>query len=168
MMLHEGRPRYIERQLFLKLKITIFILQDPTNFLRDKNFLEEAFPRHFVDGKYGLDYPRQKLSKQQYFMQRLQNVDKRFSKDPSFLFIAQQLTEREALEKQVDISVQKGKVVSTDEGVKVIQPNDAYNILKQIPGTPPYWSAFRKDIFAKIAQLGPFHLFFTLSYSETR
>ena len=42
--------------------------------------------------------------------QRLLNVDKRFSKDPDWLFIAQQYVERHAIERQISISYQKGKI----------------------------------------------------------
>ena len=145
----------------------IIFLQEPTNFLRDENFLEEGFPRHFVDGKYGPHYQREKkLSYQQFFCQRIQNHDKRFAKDESFIFVAQQLNERQQLERQIDISVQKGKLVNTDEGLKVAQPNAAFNLLKTIPGSPGYWQAFKQEIFAKLEQLGPFHLFWTLSCAE--
>ena len=145
----------------------IIFLQEPTNFLRDENFLEEGFPRHFLDGKYGPHYNRdKKLSYQQYFCQRIQNVDKRFAKDESFIFVAQQMNERQQLERQIDISVQKGKLVNTDEGLKVAQPNAAFNLLKTIPGSPGYWQAFKQEIFAKLEQLGPFHLFWTLSCAE--
>ena len=39
-------------------------------------------------------------------------------------------------------------------------------MFKKIPGTPSYWQNFRNEIFAKIEQFGPFHLFFTLSCNE--
>ena len=35
---------------------------------------------------------------------------------------------------------------TTDEGTKVVQPNDCFNIFKLIPGTPAFWKAFRNDI----------------------
>ena len=130
--------------------------------------MEEGFPRHFVDGKYGPHFKREKkLSFQQFFCQRIQNVDKRFAKDEDFIFVAQQVNERNQLEKQIDISVQKGQLVNTDEGLQVVQPNAAFNLLKSIPGSPGYWQAFKQEIFAKLEQLGPFHLFWTLSCAET-
>ena len=49
----------------------------------------------------------------------------------------------------------------------MIQPNDAFNVLKKIPGTGAYWKDFRNKIFAKLEQLGPFHLFYTLSCAGT-
>ena len=141
----------------------------PTNWLRDPCFDIHAFPRHHPDGKYGLNYnDRQiKLSPYNYFNQRMINVDKRFAKDPEYLFCAQQYVERYSLERQIDLSVrQKGKLVKTDVGMKVVQPNDMFNVFKKVPGTPAYWKSFRNDLYAKLEQLGPFHLFFTLSCAE--
>ena len=141
----------------------------PTYWLREKDFDTAAFPRHHPDGQYGLAHKRDaKLSLQEYFTQRLFNVDKRFATDPDYLFIAQYYVERNALEKQIDISYQKGKIVNTEHGTKVIQPNNVFSIFKQIPGTPAYWQAFRNDLFAMLEQHGPFHLFFTLSCAEMR
>ena len=55
-----------------------------------------------------------------------------------------------------------------DGKIKVHQPSDKFNVLKTVRGTPSYWQQLRYDIFAKIEQLGPFHLFFTLSCAEMR
>ena len=140
----------------------------PTYWLREKDFDVGAFPRHHPDGKYGLreEERKIKLSLQEYFTQRLFNVDKRFAKDPDYLFIAQYYVERNALERQIDISYQKGKIVRTDHGTKVVQPNNVFSVFKQIAGTPAYWQTFKNDLFAMIEQHGPFHLFFTLSCAE--
>ena len=141
-----------------------------TNYLREEDFDIAGFPRHFPDGKYGLNdknRPR-RITPQQYFTQRLLNVDKRFAKDFDFLFVAQQYVERYALERQIDVSMQKGNVLKTNDGTKVIQTKDAFSVFKSIPGTPAYWQTYRNEIFAKIEQLGPFHLFFTLSCAEAK
>lgn len=139
----------------------------PTNYMRDKDFDISSYPRHFPDGKYGLNCERPiRITPQQFFTQRLLNFDKRFSKDYGFLFVAQQFVERYSLERQINISMQKGKVVKTDGAVQVVQPKDAFNVFKHLKGTPSYWKTFRNDIFAMIEQFGPFHLFFTLSCAE--
>ena len=139
----------------------------PTYWLREKDFDIGAFPRHHPDGKYGLKEERKtKISLQDYFTQRLFNVDKRFAKDPDYLFIAQYYVERNALERQIDISYQKGKIVKTDHGTKIVQPNNVFSVFKQIAGTPAYWQTFKNDLFAMIEHHGPFHLFFTLSCAE--
>ena len=139
-----------------------------TNYLREEDFDIAGFPRHFPDGKYGLNWKKRmkKITPQQFFSQRLLNVDKRFAKDYDFLFVAQQYVERYALERQIDVSMQKGSLLKTSDGTKVIQTKDAFSVFKTIPGTPAYWKTYRNEIFAKIEQLGPFHLFFTLSCAE--
>ena len=128
-----------------------------------------GYPRHFCDGKYGLKADRIKIiSPQQYFSQRILNVDKRFVKDATFLFVAQQYVERHALERQINISTQKGKIVSKGSGAKVVQSNDAFSVFKKVPGTPAYWKNFRNETFARLEQLGPFHLFWTLSCAHDK
>ena len=81
----------------------------PTNNQREETWDIDGFPRHLCDGKFGLNYKRpKKINPQPYFSQRLTNVDKRFSKDADWVFIAQQYVERFALERQISISYQKG------------------------------------------------------------
>ena len=80
-----------------------------TNFMRKKHWLTTSFPRHLPDGKNGMDCERpKKLTPLQFMCQRIQNFDKRFAKDPDFLYVAQYYVERHALERQINISYQKG------------------------------------------------------------
>ena len=142
----------------------------PTNYLREEDFDITGFPRHFPDGKYGLyDKERKKaITPQQFFTQRLLNADKRFAKDPDFLFVAQQFVERYALEKQIDVMSRKGNLMPTSSGMKVVQTKDVFSVFKKTKGTPAYWQDYRYDLFARMEHLGPFHLFFTLSCAETK
>ena len=141
----------------------------PTNYLRDEDFDISAFPQHFPKGRYGLFEERKpKVNPQSFFTQRLLNHDKRFSKDPNFIFIAQQYVERHNLERQIDISYQKGIASKTSVGTKMIQTKDAFSVFQKIPGTPAYWKLFRNEILAKIEQLGNFQFFFTLSCAEKK
>ena len=61
-----------------------------------------------------------------------------------------------------------GKMVKTSDGNKIMKGGDSFSIFRNIPGTPSYWKGFRNEILAKIEQLGPFHMFFTLSCAEAR
>ena len=45
---------------------------------------------------------------------------------------------------------------------------DAYSVLENAPGTPRYWQKRRYELLAKIENIGPFQLFFTLSCAEKR
>ena len=87
-----------------------------------------------------------------------------------FLFVAQQMCERYALERQIDVSLNyKGQYVTLPDGTKkILNPENILSIFKTIPGTPLYWKQFRAELFAAMNQLGPFHLFFTLSCGESQ
>ena len=142
----------------------------PTNWMRDKLFDVNSFPKHHPSGKYGVYQERKiNLSPQKYYHQRILNCDERFAKDPGYIFMAQHYVERNALERKINISCQKGKVTrTTGQGIKVFQVEDAYSVFSEIRGSPKYWSRARNEIFAKLEQLGAFHLFFTLSCGEKR
>jgi hypothetical protein len=74
-------------------------------FLTEEHTDVKAFPKHHPSGKFGLNHPRKiRLSLQMYFNQRLLNQDKRFSKDPCYLFMASYYIERQAVERQINIS----------------------------------------------------------------
>lgn len=77
----------------------------PSNIMREQFFDVRAFPKHHPSGKFGIHHPRiHKLSAQMYFNQRLLNHDDRFSKDPSYVFMATYFIERQNIERQIDIS----------------------------------------------------------------
>ena len=74
----------MRKKLKIKSKITHEVAPGegkiPSNWLRELDFDVAGFPRHFPDGLYGLFHPRkQKITPQQFFSQRLLNVDKRFA-----------------------------------------------------------------------------------------
>ncbi len=141
----------------------------PTNWLKEQDFDVLSFPTLFPTGKYGCDFDReQKLSKQKYFTQRILNIDRRFSQDMSYLFAAQQRVEREQMEQQFNLVVQKGKLTDGMDGKTIMSTTDNFAAFKKIRGTPKYFQQVRNELVAKVGQLGPFHLFFTLSCGEKR
>jgi hypothetical protein len=141
----------------------------PNNWLRDPEYEVKGFPTLYPTGQFGLDHERRdNLSTQKYFNQRLLNVDTRCSDSSSWLFAAQQRVEREMLEKQCDIVFQKGKLKKTAGGVSVMQVEDAFAAFQKVRGTPKFWQQARNELVAKVSQLGPFHIFFTLSCGEMR
>merc|ERR1712016_8869 len=83
--------------------------------------------------------------------------------------MGQQHIEINALERQINMSTSHGSLeVTESDGAKLVPSADAFNIFQSIPGTPAYWKSFRNECCARIEQLGPFHLFFTLSCAEMR
>ena len=106
------------------------------------------------------------ISVQKYFNQRLLNQDNRFAKNLSYLFMAQYIVERNALESQISLSGTKGVVENPTESSKIVSLNDPFNVFQKIRGSPKYWQLIRNELFARVAQLGPFQIFFTLSCAE--
>jgi hypothetical protein len=49
-----------------------------------------------------------------------------------------------------------------------MQVSDSFAAFQKIRGTPKFWQTVRSDLIAKVSQLGPFHIFFTLSCAEMR
>ena len=143
--------------------------QVPTNWIREKDHDQIAFPELFTDGKGGVNYDRKiKLVKGDFYSTRFLNHDKRYAKNSDYLFVAQQHLERHLLENNISIAGQKGKVSQGPEGTKTISCNNAFDVFGKIPGTPQYWKQYRNELFARMEQLGAFHFFFTLSAAEMR
>ena len=79
--------------------------------MRDEHFDIDAFPMHHGDGNYGLKHKRKtKIHPHKYFSQRIMNHDKRWRKDSSYVFVAQQYVERHAIERNIGVSMTKGKM----------------------------------------------------------
>ena len=137
----------------------------PSNLMRDKLWDVNAFPSFHPTGKYGLHHQRDiKLQPQQYFVQRLQNVNKRFSSCPPYVFAAQYYIERQQLEQNINISYLKGRV----SGGNLLELHDSFAVFEKIPGTPKYWLNKRYELLAKLENLGAFQFFFTLSMADMR
>jgi hypothetical protein len=64
------------------------------------------------------------------------NKNKKFSKDPDFVFVAQQYLEKHSFENQISISLQRGVLTNALEGGKEIRSHNAIDVFKVIPGTP--------------------------------
>ena len=112
--------------------------------MREENFDVKAFPSLHPTGRFGLHHERdEQLSAQKYFGQRLLNEDERFSKDLSYLFMAQHFVERTALESQISIAGQKGMIQNPLEKTKKVQLNDVFNVFQKIRGSPKYWETAR-------------------------
>ena len=143
----------------------------PEEWLREPSFDIDAFPHLHPNGRYGvLDPERPKpITPAKYFPQRILNKNNAFAKDHDYVFMAQAYLERYALERQIDMAMLQGTLDATDENeIKMVPSDDKFSIFQSIPGTPAYWKKFRNEIYARMEQLGPFHLFYTLSCAELR
>ena len=96
------------------------------------------------------------------------NEDPRYSMNPNYVFMAQQKAETHAIENKINMAMSHGSLEVVDSETKLTPSKDAYSIFQCIPGTPAYWKQFRSELIARMEQLGPFHIFFTLSCAEMR
>ena len=146
--------------------INFIFLQVPIDWARDKHFDVKSFPCCHPTGKYGLHEEREvRLTSQMYFNQRLLNRDLRFATSIPYLFMAFLYVEREMLEKQISFSALKGTLTANNE---VKNPQDAFSVFAKLKGSQKYWQIKRHELTSKIRQLGPFHVFVTLSCAEMR
>ena len=131
----------------------------PVNFLDLKDWDIKTWPMLLPDGKFGLSHERRvKLTKQNYFLQRLLNVDDRFAKTPGFLFGAMSVVEAERLRANANLTGMKGTRNVGAGGHLTYQVKDPCTVFERIPGTPKYWQRVRYEIIAKLENIGPFQV----------
>ena len=140
----------------------------PTNWIREKNHDEIAFPELYTTGTGGINDESRivKISKPDFCSQKFCNHNKIYAKNSEYLFVCQQHLERHLLENNINVTLQKGKPEKGPDGTTILSCNNAFDVFSKIPGTPSYWKNFRNELFARMEQLGPFHFFFTLSAAE--
>ncbi|XP_069138832.1 uncharacterized protein [Argopecten irradians] len=155
---------------------------NPISMLMEKGVEAKAFPVLFPDGENVFSDDRDTaITLCRYLHNRLMNVDNRFSEDTNFIFFAQYLAELQQVISNVSIALRKGTGIGKDEqqvtthmlknqeNVKSILKNDeGYKFLKPVRGTPPYWQATQKDLFAMLRQLGIPTWFCSFSAAEMR
>ena len=134
---------------------------------RKPNFDSDTFFWLHFDGSNGADQERMiKLTKVRYYGQRTTHVNSQWAEDPSYIFVAQQHLEKLRVERQISLTLDKGRLKPNSSNA--IPFAETTSIFKDIPGTPNYWRKFRNELLARIEQLGPFHFFFTLSCNERK
>ena len=60
----------------------------------------------------------------------------------------------------------RGKQLAGEGGFKTYELEDAYRVLENIKNTPKYWKQVKYEMLAKLDDLGPFQLLFTLSCAD--
>ena len=141
----------------------------PTGFLYQKDWDHKSWPTLLPDGKFGLDHKRKvKLTRQNYFQQRILNVDDRFAKTPSYMFGAMSLVEAERLRNNANLTGMKGRRTVGADGQITYQLEDPCAVFDKVKGTPKYWQRAKYEIIAKLENIGPFHIFFTLTSGDKR
>ncbi|XP_062574488.1 uncharacterized protein LOC134236336, partial [Saccostrea cucullata] len=155
---------------------------NPVSILEEEGLEAKTFPVHFPTGKNTFSEERtEALTIGKYFNIRLMSVENRFAKDTSYIFFCQYLSELKRVISNVQISLRKESAFSSD-GSKItgemlcdrkilkelFKKDEAIKFLKPVRGTPPYWQAAQKDIFAMIRQLGIPQFFCSFSSADFR
>ena len=78
------------------------------------------------------------------------------------------VVEAERLRSNANLTGMKGKRSIGGGGHVVYQLEDPCAVFEKIPGTPKYWQRVRYEIIAKLENLGPFQIFFTLTSGDLR
>ena len=146
----------------------------PLDAMLDKDSEKLAHPSKFPLGRGSFSDARETfISIKKYTNQRLLNCDKRFSSDTSYLFYAQFITEQKQIRDNISIALRKitgtvtaADVSSAEDIRKHISTDQAYQVLKSVRGTPPYWQKAVKDLMAMVKQLGSPQFFLTLSAAD--
>lgn len=113
------------------------------------------------------------LSRTKKYKSWLRNADPRIRKPRYVLHMAKVKLEEQVMNnKMIMLRKSSGSNTVTDildnEKIdKLISNDQAFNMFKNIRGSPTYWNQKRKDIFSMFRQFGPATLFFTLSQGET-
>ena len=76
--------------------------------------------------------------------------------------------EKKQLQRNINLSNTRGKEVIGESGDKAYVLEDGYRVLDNIKNTPRYWKQAKYEMIAKLDNLGPFQLFFTLSCADMR
>ena len=112
----------------------------PTDWIREKDHDEVAFPELYSEGKGGINAKRLvKTTKGDFYSSKFLNHNKMYAKNGDYLFVAQQHLERHSLESNISVNCQKGKKSKGPEGKKVISNKITFNVFGKIARTPLYW-----------------------------
>ena len=132
-----------------------------SNWIREKDLEEVAFPEIFTTGQCGYNNPNRqvKISRSDYLCLRFSHHDKRCAKNSDYLFVSQQFSERHLVENNISVKGHRGKFESGPDGAKIVQIDNPFDVFTKIPGTPSYLKNLRNELFARMEQLGAFHFF---------
>lgn len=146
----------------------------------DNKFEALAFPALFPAGNGTFEKKRDvEIPLKRYFNQRILDVDGRFAKDIDYILTAQYMMEKNQVMSDINIMLRqsKGRAINrqnltagsfkNSENIETfIREDQAYRCLKNIRGSPSYWSNVQHEAMAMIRQLGKPTWFLTLSAAD--
>ncbi|XP_030832915.1 uncharacterized protein LOC584759 isoform X5 [Strongylocentrotus purpuratus] len=155
---------------------------NPIALLRDESNEPKSFPVLFPKGQPTYhDFRSVRVTLGRYLQNRLMHVDNRFAKSTDFIFYAQCIYEIQQVLSGVSIALRKTSSKSDtdapitikdlkqiDKVQDILKSDRGFRFLKQIRGSPPYWSATQKDLLAMVRQLGIPTWFASFSAADMR
>ncbi|XP_062593070.1 uncharacterized protein LOC134254555, partial [Saccostrea cucullata] len=156
--------------------------KNPIRMLQEEGNEAKTFTHLFPSGNFSWNENRDvKITLSRYFNNRLMNADNRFAKDTNYIFFSQYMSELNQVIEKTQISIRKslskldnGKAMTAemlqnpDVLSNLLKNNEALRFMQPIRGTPAYWSATQKDLFAMLRQLGIPTWFCSFSAAEFR
>ena len=108
--------------------------------MRDEEWDIKAFPHlHNADGTNGKDQERNvRLTEQNYFIQRVCNKEKRFAKSAAYMYAAVAYIEKKQINRNINLAGTRGRQVTSSDGGKSYELEDAHRVLEDIQNTPRY------------------------------
>ena len=91
----------------------------PTSILKDEDWDINSFPNLHPSGRNKMFQDRkQKITPQQYLVQRLKNKDRRFEQCTPYVFASAAYIEERQMERNIGVSFSKGKFNVSESGLK--------------------------------------------------
>ena len=84
------------------------------------------------------------------------------------MYAAVAYIEKKQIKRNINLAGTRGKKVSNEQGGQTYELEDGYRVLEDIKMTPKYWKKAKYEMIARLDNLGPFQLFFTLSCADMR
>ena len=142
----------------------------PVNLTFCKDWDAKAFPMLHPDGKNHLfDKERaRKLFDLDYCKQRLFNVDPRWRDNIQWVFAMCVYREKKDFQRNIDLSYRKGKKQLGADGKSSYSLKDPYSVFQNVVNTPAYHKKGKFEMFARLSNQGPFHVFFTVSCADSK
>ena len=84
------------------------------------------------------------------------------------MYAAVAYIEKKQIKRNINLAGTGGKKVSNEQGGQTYELEDGYRVLEDIKMTPKYWKKAKYEMIARLDNLGPFQLFFTLSCADMR
>ena len=149
----------------------------PMSVFLDKDCEELAYPDIYL-GNRRPELRSVPINYSDVVKAELMNKDRRAAMNVENLFFKTKKLQMKIITGQTSIALRKHKpnqkpitastIKSSDSLQSILKTDQGYQFLKTVRGSPPYFEAAKKDVFAMIRQLGPATFFISLSAAETK